>query len=115
MSWSKDNKGFFYQRYEAPKHGEFSKAGMETDKLQNQKVYYHKLGDKQSEDLLVYENKEEPEWMFAADVTEDGKYLVIQSIRGTEKKNLFHYTSIDGSITKDTKFEFTPLIKEWMG
>ena len=44
MAWTKDSKGFFYQRYDAPKHADLTKAGMETDKLENQKVYYHLLG-----------------------------------------------------------------------
>ena len=31
------------------------------------------LGD----DILVYEDKENPRWLFSVDVTEDGKYLVM--------------------------------------
>ena len=44
MSWTKDNKGFFYARYEAPKHADVTKAGMETDKLTGQKIMYHIIG-----------------------------------------------------------------------
>lgn len=51
-SWAKDSKGFFYSRYEVPKSylnkdkkAEVSgKQGQETDKLQNMKIYYHKVG-----------------------------------------------------------------------
>ena len=31
------------------------------------------LGD----DILVYQDKENPHWMFSVDVTEDGKYIVM--------------------------------------
>jgi prolyl oligopeptidase len=65
-SWSKDNKGFFYSRYEVPKsylnkdkkEDVSGKQGQETDKLENMKVYYHKLGQKQSEDALLFEYPE---------------------------------------------------------
>ncbi len=52
-AWYKD--GFFYSRYPEPKKGtELSAAS------QWQKVYYHKLGDPQEKDVLVYENKTDP-------------------------------------------------------
>lgn len=46
MSWTNDNKGFFYQRYNAPKSdkGDKNHRGEETDKLENMKIYYHYIG-----------------------------------------------------------------------
>lgn len=51
-SWTKDSKGFFYSRYEVPKTylnndkkaNVSGKQGQETDKLQNMKVFYHRVG-----------------------------------------------------------------------
>jgi prolyl oligopeptidase len=43
---------------------------------------------------LIYENKEKPEWIFGADISNDGKYLLISSMKGTDKKNLLHYLDI---------------------
>ena len=54
MAWTKDSKGFFYARYEAPHHGDISKAGKETDKLTGQRIMYHVVGTEQKEDILVY-------------------------------------------------------------
>lgn len=115
MSWTKDNKGFFYARYEAPKHGDVSKAGKETDKLTGQRIMYHIVGTDQKDDILIYQDKENPFWLFGAGVTDDGEYLAIQTMKGTEKVNLFSYAKIDGPITKDTKLEVEPLIDEWIG
>ena len=50
---------------------------------QDQKVYYHRLGTPQDEDVLVYERPHQPEMGFGLEVTEDGRYLVISAARGT--------------------------------
>ena len=51
----------------------------ETTKLEAvnyyQKLYYHRLGTPQSEDVLVYERSDQKEWGFSGEVTDDGKYL----------------------------------------
>jgi len=57
MSWTKDNKGFFYSRFDNPeshKKDNMDKAGTETEKLKNQKVYYHRIGTNQEADVLIY-------------------------------------------------------------
>lgn len=84
-SWSKDSKGFFYSRYEVPKTYEnkdkksdvSGKQGQETDKLQNMKIYYHRVGQNQSKDVLLFDYPQQPEAMVASHTTNDGKYLLI--------------------------------------
>jgi prolyl oligopeptidase len=88
-SWTNDNTGFYYSRYDEPKAGE-----KYTGTNYYQKLYYHKLGTPQSDDQLIYERKDEKEWGFGGDVTEDGKYLVISVWRGTEQKNLIFYKDL---------------------
>ncbi len=80
-SWTKDGKGFFYSRYEPPKKGE----EFQTLNFNNQ-VYYHRLGTPPSDDVLVYYRPEHPEWFYSAEVTEDGRYLVITIGVGTDDK-----------------------------
>ena len=81
-SWSRDGKGFFYSRYAEPD---------ESTKLQSvnffQKLYYHRVGTVQSEDILVYERPDQKEWKFDGEVTEDGRWLVITCTQGTDVKN----------------------------
>ncbi len=74
--WSGD--GFFYSRYEAPKEGEELKA-----KNENQKVYYHRLGDPQEKDTLVFADPEHPLRYYGAGVSEDGRFLFLHASEGT--------------------------------
>ena len=75
FSWYQD--GFFYSRYEEPKKHVLS------GKNENQKVYYHKLGTKQEEDVLIYENKEAPNQRFSAWVPEGEKYITLSVSEAT--------------------------------
>ncbi len=89
VSWTPDNKGFFYSRYDAPKAGEEF-----TGSNYYHKLYYHKLGDKQEQDELVYHRADEKEWGFDGRVTEDGNYLIITIWRGTERKYQVFYKDL---------------------
>ena len=88
-SWSRDGKGFYYSRYEAPKKGEELKA-----ENYNQKVYYHTLGEPQEKDRLVYARPDFPKWGLNAGETEDGKYLLIFVSEGTKAENNFFYRDL---------------------
>lgn len=89
-SWTKDGKGFFYSRYAEPKPGDSMEG---TNYFQ--KLYYHRIGTPQSEDILVYERPDQKEWGFGGGVSEDGKYLVISVWQGTERKNRVFYKELD--------------------
>lgn len=94
-SWTADHKGFYYSRYDEPN---------EKTKLEDanyfHKLYYHRVGTKQSEDVLVYERKDQKEWGFDGKVTDDGGYLIISVWRGTDPKNLVFYQDLKA---KDAK------------
>jgi prolyl oligopeptidase len=102
-SWTTDNKGFFYSRYEEPN----SKTKLE-DVNYYQKLYYHKLGKPQSEDILIYHRSDEKEWGFSGDVTEDGRYLIISVWLGTDTRNLVFYKDLT-----DPNAEVIELINEF--
>ncbi|MEM8678038.1 MAG: prolyl oligopeptidase family serine peptidase [Planctomycetota bacterium] len=97
-TWTKDGKGFFYSRYDEPQEG----ATFQSLNL-NQKLCYHRVGTPQSEDTIVYQRPDHPEWGFAADVTEDGKYLVITVWKGTDDKYLIYYREIADEDTEPTE------------
>lgn len=83
-SWYKD--GFFYSRYPEPVKGkEISQAA------KNQKVYYHKVGDSQDQDVLVYEDKTNPNLYMGVGVTEGEEYATLYVSTGTDGfKQFFH-------------------------
>jgi prolyl oligopeptidase len=90
-SWTKDNRGFFYSRYDEPAEGEKL-----TGANYFQKVFYHKLGTHQSEDKLVYDRKDHKDWGFGANVTDDGEYLILSVWQGTRRENQVFYQSLAG-------------------
>ncbi|CAB5363948.1 uncharacterized protein OCT59_008100 [Rhizophagus irregularis] len=76
LSWTIDEEGFIYNRY--PEPGKKDDKGTETDSNKNAMLYYHRLGTSQSEDILVYKDPENPEYMFTAQSTLDGQFIVIK-------------------------------------
>jgi prolyl oligopeptidase len=87
-SWSKDNKGFFYSRYDEP-----TGAAM-RDTNYFQKLYYHRLGTAQTADTLIYERPDNKEMLFGGSVTDDGHYLIIEVSQGTSPKNRLYYKDL---------------------
>ncbi len=108
-SWTADGKGFYYSRYDAPKPGKELEA---VNK--NQKLFYHRLGTAQGEDLLVYERPDDPELGFGADVSDDGRYLVVTVWKGTDPRNRIYVRDLgrrDAGFVKlfddfDARYEF---------
>jgi prolyl oligopeptidase len=88
-SWTKDNQGFFYSRYDEPKAGEQLKGVNYFHKL-----YYHKLGTPQSQDRLVYDRPDQKEWGFNGGVTDDGHYLIVSISQGTDTRNRLFYKDL---------------------
>jgi prolyl oligopeptidase len=87
--WTKDGKGFFYGRFDEPK------AGAQFQSLNlNQHLVYHRLGTPQSDDVLVYRRPDHPEWTFGAGVSEDGRYLVIATQKGTDNNCRITYKDL---------------------
>jgi prolyl oligopeptidase len=87
--WLPDGSGFFYGRYDEP----VGDALEESNRFQ--KLHLHRLGTPQSDDVLVYERTDHPEWLFAAEVTEDGEYLILHVEVGTDPRNGVFYRRLD--------------------
>ena len=97
-SWARDGSGFYYGRFPEPKEG----ASM-TEANKNKRLWFHKLGTAQTEDIEVYADPEHPDWGFYGSVTDDGRYLIISVTEGTDPKNRVYYKDLskpDSSIVK---------------
>ncbi|MFL5470336.1 MAG: prolyl oligopeptidase family serine peptidase [Gemmatimonadaceae bacterium] len=90
ISWTHDNKGFFYSRYDEPTSG-----NKMTNANRNNKLYYHRVGEPQSRDELVYDRPDQPDWLFNGSVTDDGQYLVITVSQGTDVRTRLYFIDLD--------------------
>jgi prolyl oligopeptidase len=90
VAWAPDGSGFFYSRYDEPVEGK----AFEDVNL-NQKVFFHRIGTSQSEDQLIYQRPDQPEWGFEAVISNDGDYLILHVFQGTDTRNRFFYRKLD--------------------
>jgi prolyl oligopeptidase len=81
-SWRRDGSGFYYSGFKATDAGQSLKA-------QNQyhTVFFHKLGTAETQDTNIYTRTDEPDWFVGAQVTDDGRYLIVAANHGTDVKN----------------------------
>ncbi len=83
ISW-KGNEGFYYSSYDKPKGSELSA------KTDQHKLYYHKIGTPQADDVLVFGGTPEEKHRYVGgSLTEDERYLVITAATSTSGNKLF--------------------------
>ncbi len=106
-AWQGD--GFYYSAYDAPVAGkEFSNVN------ENHKIYYHKIGEPQSKDVLVYQNPKYPKRFYTASVSEDQQALFIfESGEGRGNalymKNLTKTDAPIEQLASDFNYEYSPI------
>ena len=97
-SWH--GSGFYYSRYDEPTGGKEL-----TARNRFHKVFYHKLGEPQEKDILIYEDPKHPLRYVGASVTEEEEYMFLSISEGTHGNELYYKDlSVKG-------MEFKPLIK----
>jgi prolyl oligopeptidase len=82
LAW-KGNEGFYYSSYDKPKGSELSA------KTQFHKLYFHKLGTKQSTDPLIFGGEKTPRRYVGAGLTEDERFLVVSASTSTTGNELY--------------------------
>lgn len=89
VSWLRDGSGFYYTAYDEPAPG----AELSATNYFN-KLYFHRLGRVQAQDVLIYERKDQPKWAFGAQATRDGRFVIIYATQGTDNKNAVLYLDL---------------------
>ncbi|MEM9547927.1 MAG: prolyl oligopeptidase family serine peptidase [Bacteroidota bacterium] len=95
FSWKDD--GFYYSRFPEPKEGD-ELSGSNS----NHALYYHKLGEDQSQDKLIYTDKEHPMRNVYAGTSEDERFLIMSITESTSGNELafMDLEKGDGNIVK---------------
>lgn len=104
LAW-KGNEGLFYSSYDKPK--DESALSAKTDQ---HKLFFHALNTPQSADKLVFGGPEFPRRYVGANVTEDGRFLVVSAANATSGNELYckdlqnpaaAFTTIVGNMDKN--------------
>ena len=80
IAWVKDGSGFYYTRFPEPGTVE------PGDEHYFNKVYYHRLGDPQERDALVFDKPAERETVFGVEISDDDRWIVITAFEGSSDK-----------------------------
>jgi prolyl oligopeptidase len=83
LSWYK-NEGIYYSSYDKPKGSELSQ------KTDQHKLYYHKVGTTQADDLKIYgHNDTEKHRYIGAQVSEDDRFLLVSAANSSSGNRAF--------------------------
>ena len=74
VSWAADGSGFFYSRFPEPKPGQAL-----TERQKGHRIYFHRLGSPQYDDVVVVDKPRRGSWRLGATVIGEGRYLMIST------------------------------------
>jgi prolyl oligopeptidase len=105
-SWTKDGRGFYYERFPAR-----SAADKLSASLSGQQIYYHVVGTAQSADRLIYDRPDLPTWFVGGGVTEDGRYLLVEFQEGTAPRNRLYYAALGDPLHPSVGAPIKPIVE----
>ncbi|MBJ7445011.1 MAG: S9 family peptidase [Sphingobium sp.] len=107
LAWDGRGEGFFYSRYPAPQGDTAFRSANE-----NQQLFYHRVGTAQAQDRLIYATPDRPKLSHTAQVTNDGRWLVISSFEGIDPRREVHVAALDGGPIKPRRLVKGP-VQDW--
>jgi prolyl oligopeptidase len=94
IAWTRDNRGFFYSRFDEPAAADDPSRAVRGAMNRGHKVYYHRLGEPQSDDRLILERPDNPDWLFNTEVSDDGQYAVITVSQGSDERTRLYFVDL---------------------
>lgn len=89
-AWKQDNSGFYYNRFPAVQPGDVMLV-----ENSNSRIYFHRVGTPQSEDVLIFDDPEHADYLYGAEVSDDGQYLLLSIRSGAVGETGYAYKRID--------------------
>jgi len=84
IAWTRDGNGFYYTRFPTP--GTVAPG----DENYFNKTYYHRLGDDQARDRLIFERPDQREVVIEVAISADDRWVVLTSSQGSSDKCEIH-------------------------
>lgn len=109
-AWLPGGRGFLYGAYDQPPPGEEVTATTTGQRLQR-----HVVGTEATEDAVVHERPDQPEWGFQPHVAHGDHWLVLTVWRGTDPSNRIHLaplTATGEADDADPVGEVVPLLDD---
>ena len=109
-AWQGD--GFYYSAYDRPEEGkEFSHVN------EGMKIYYHKMGTPQSQDVLFYQNPTQPKRFYELSVNEEETLMFMYEAGAGAGNNLFvrdlrQHDSQFIQLTDNMDYQYSPVYNE---
>ncbi|MDI1295589.1 MAG: prolyl oligopeptidase family serine peptidase [bacterium] len=91
LTWDGQSAGFFYSRFAAPQDGQAFRSAND-----GQQLFHHQVGTPQTQDQLIYATPDRPALSHSAQVTNDGRWLVVSSFQGIDPRRELHVAALDG-------------------
>ena len=82
VAW-RGNDGFYYNRFEIPK------GSILSSENKQERLFYHKLGTPQRDDLLVFDGGKSPKRFIGGGLTEDERFLIIYAANDGSGNELY--------------------------
>ncbi|MDO7835680.1 prolyl oligopeptidase family serine peptidase [Sphingobium sp. HBC34] len=95
IAWDGQSEGFFYSRFAPPQDGEAFRSANA-----NQQIFHHRIGTPQTQDQIVYATPDRPLLSHQAQVTADGRWLIISSFQGIDPRRELHVAELTGGPVK---------------
>ncbi|MFJ8066440.1 prolyl oligopeptidase family protein [Psychrobacillus sp. NPDC096426] len=89
LAWIENGTGFYYSRF--PEQGTVEPV----DESNYNRLYYHVVNTSQSEDKLIHERQDDKELAFRPIISDDYKYVLLESWKGTENKSRLYYRGVE--------------------